>query len=94
VPAYFTMDQGINLKLAADRAGDELCVYIVADGHSTLKALAFNAETAVWQTAKQVSGSGWSGGYVKLAANRKGNAVTVWAQSDGLTYHLWASVLN
>ncbi|HBG04733.1 MAG: hypothetical protein A2075_02140 [Geobacteraceae bacterium GWC2_58_44] len=94
VPAYLTQDEGMISKLAADRAGNELCVYMVADGHSTVQALAFNAGTAVWQTAKQVSGGGWSGGYVKLAANRKGNAIMAWAQSDGLTYHLWASVLK
>ena len=94
VPAYLSQDDGIISKLAADRAGNELCVYMVADGHSTLQALPFNAGTAAWQTAKQVSSGGWSGGYVKLAANRKGNAITAWAQSDGLTYHLWASVLK
>ena len=94
VPRYLTQDQGINSKLAADWAGNELCVYVIADGHSTLQTLGFNAGTAVWQTAKQVSDSGWSGGNVKLAANRNGNAVTAWVQSDGLTYHLWASVLK
>jgi len=95
VPKIMFSDESLSAKLAVDKDGNKFAIFSTYADSVKYWSTSYDYSNNVWGPKKEIlAEKGWGGGYLKLATNSKGNAVTAWSQTDGLINHLWGSILK
>ena len=89
-----TDDTGLAVlpQVAIDTAGNAIAVWQQSDGtHSNVWARRYDAAGGSWEAAQLLETSDAGAGYPQIAFDVSGNALAVWAQSDGSHDSIWAA---
>ena len=85
-------DAAAQAQVAIDGSGNAVAVWGQGGGAQySIWSNHYTASTGTWGTAVQIGAGGRDVDYPRVAVDASGNAVAMWAESDGTRYNIWSN---